>query len=1334
MLPEIYSFDADTRVWRRKDVRAFAYTDGDSIEQRIAEIIRNSSDLSVQSSELERAITDWPSLYHLGRGRINLLLPFADRLGGDTLEIGCGCGAITRALGEFGGQVLAVEGSGVRAAIAASRCRDLPNVSVVHESFDRFECDDRFDVVTLIGVLEYARKYFNVPTGKDPVVAMLEAAKRFLRPGGVLLLAIENQLGLKYFAGSPEDHVGIPMYGVEDLYLDNDVVTFGEQELRGLLRISGFQHQAWWYPFPDYKFPVSVFSEAAVTNPCCDLSPLLQDSALADPQRTPATVFSLESAWSPVFRNGLAGALANSFAVLGSEAPFDEPSEQVLAVHYASARRSAYAKQVRFVRSQPGGAVQVQHQPLFAAPDKESSTDLHIQFEETDFVGGRHWQKELVRILNRPGWNLDEVADWARVWFDAFKRHAGLEVPAVFDKLTPVAANLFDAVPRNLIVKDANQGVFIDQEWLYEAPCVLGFVVFRAIGLSFFGVTSVAQPAEGVSLSLSDLTLSLAARLGVQLSAVDLAAYIREEGKLQARVSPGHQSPLTETLFDNWTLNVRRSGSNALRIAELESEISRKERELHALGDEVHRLESFIADKVAALGGVSGELMALHRALDDKHATIAQQGSEIERLEAFAAEKQEAVSTLSGELSRLSEMLARQGSEVGRLEAFAAEKQEVVSTLSGELSCLHESLAQQSSEIKRLEAFAAEKQEAVNTLSGELLRLLESSSRQSSEIERLEAFAAEKQDAVNSLSSALSRVNETRAQQDAEIGRLEAFAAEKQQVVRVLSTEVARLNDAVVQKQGELDAASLELRRLHEAFAEKEQVVFGQGEAIARLQALLREKEREMNTQTAVMKERIDGLQLALTELEAKMEAERLYFYAEVQKRDVLLEQTSSQFEQTKLALSVTAGELNALKQTRWFRLREVLLFQPFGLRKTLHLLAIVGGGVLPRTLRQKVGPRFARALGLGGGIAEASTEAAYCVRQPPKVAVDAPRVVHVIANFMTGGSSRLVVDLIEHLGDRYRQRILTSYIPDPPAYVGIDIEECRFPEDPTPFLDYFGRTKPDFVHVHYWGDCDEPWYAKAIEAARRLHLPVIENINTPIAPHHSDAVVKYVYVSDYVRQVFGDQDPRHVTVYPGSNFDLFTRKRGEHAPDDCVGMVYRLERDKLNEESIQPFIRIAQMRPQTRVLIVGGGSLLEPFQAAVSAAGVTANFEFTGYVSYEALPSLYRRMSLFVAPVWKESFGQVSPFAMSMKVPVIGYDVGAIGEIVADPALLAPAADAEALARVAVGLLDAPDRRRQLGEMQQMRARDHFSVQAMIDNYAGLYADVARNTRKEPL
>ncbi len=121
--------------------------------------------------------------------RANVLRPFENLLKGKVLEIGAGCGAISRFLGETGGQILSLEGSPRRASIAASRTRDLPNVTVLAERFDEFNTDERFDAITLIGVLEYASMFSD---HENPSQKMLERIRSLLKPDGHLFIAIET--------------------------------------------------------------------------------------------------------------------------------------------------------------------------------------------------------------------------------------------------------------------------------------------------------------------------------------------------------------------------------------------------------------------------------------------------------------------------------------------------------------------------------------------------------------------------------------------------------------------------------------------------------------------------------------------------------------------------------------------------------------------------------------------------------------------------------------------------------------------------------------------------------------------------------------------------------------------------------------------------------------------------------------------------------------------------------------------------------------------------------------------------------------------------------------
>ena len=342
------------------------------------------------------------------------------------------------------------------------------------------------------------------------------------------------------------------------------------------------------------------------------------------------------------------------------------------------------------------------------------------------------------------------------------------------------------------------------------------------------------------------------------------------------------------------------------------------------------------------------------------------------------------------------------------------------------------------------------------------------------------------------------------------------------------------------------------------------------------------------------------------------------------------------------------------------------------------------------------------------------------------------PRVLHAIGNFMTGGSTRLVVDLFEHLGHRFEQEVITRDKPNLPSYTGIKVCEYKRFTHPRQVLSYLKEFKPNIIHVHYLGhhgnkysELDWKWYNNVFQAAHAFGCKIIENINIPVEPYISDAISYYVYVSDYVKRRFGRLGERNITIYPGSNFTLFSRQNEMSIPDDCIGMVYRLEGDKLNERSIDVFIKVIQRRKKTRALIVGGGRYLETYRTMVHQAGVSDAFTFTNYVAYEELPALFARMSIFVAPVHRESFGQVSPFAMHMGIPVVGYNVGALEEIIGDRELLVAPGDSDTLADRIITLLDDRERRLRIGAMNRQRTQQLFSVEAMINKYSALYDEM---------
>lgn len=331
------------------------------------------------------------------------------------------------------------------------------------------------------------------------------------------------------------------------------------------------------------------------------------------------------------------------------------------------------------------------------------------------------------------------------------------------------------------------------------------------------------------------------------------------------------------------------------------------------------------------------------------------------------------------------------------------------------------------------------------------------------------------------------------------------------------------------------------------------------------------------------------------------------------------------------------------------------------------------------------------------------------------------PRIMHAIPNVYLGGSTQLIVDLFDFLGHKYEMQVMTSALPAGQRHEGMIIHELREPTTVEAIYDLLTKFQPDVVHVSYWGDVDTPWYDKVFAAASRYGCKIIENVNTPVVPYRQPDIVRFIYVSEYVRREFGSNSPHEIVIHPGIDLERFAPPTNiDLDAANSVGMVYRLEPDKLNIGSIEPLIQVVKARPRTRVVIVGNGSLFEPFLQRVTAAGVRDNFVFTGYVPYSELPAYYRMFRIFVAPVWKESFGQVAPFAMNMGMAVAGYNVGALSEILGYEDTLG--SSVEECARKIVELLDSPAQAEHYGRLNRERAQAHYAIEAMCRAYDRVY------------
>lgn len=447
----------------------FAYSDGFEVEERIYRILRETKDLGIFSRELCSRITDWPSEYHFSPMRHNLLRHINFKPTDRVLELGCGCGAITRQIGESGANTSSIEGSMLRAQCAAERCRDLPNVKVYCANFQDISLAPEYDYVTLIGVLEYSSMFF---VGGEPFKQCLEIAKSALKANGKLIVAIENRLGLKYFLGFSEDHTSNVYDGLQDFYDKDTARTFGKKELTDLLHDNGFLSVDFSCPFPDYKMPKAVIFELGIRTSHFSVSDIISQIKSRDYSYPEKKLPTESFIWSQLENNGLLADLSNSFLVQASLYKRIENKSE-LARYYTVDRKREFNTETIFELD--GTHIMVTKNKLEAGLPSVQNP-LSQVLHEGNYVEGQcldyFMDKAIVR--NR----FDEFVAYFKLWLN-FIFDNGLELlnsDNIF--MSIIKSNFIDCKPRNIIINNGEL-VLIDAEWSYNKPCTVYSLVIR---------------------------------------------------------------------------------------------------------------------------------------------------------------------------------------------------------------------------------------------------------------------------------------------------------------------------------------------------------------------------------------------------------------------------------------------------------------------------------------------------------------------------------------------------------------------------------------------------------------------------------------------------------------------------------------------------------------------------------------------------------------------------------------------------------------------------------------------------------------------------------------
>jgi glycosyltransferase involved in cell wall biosynthesis len=184
---------------------------------------------------------------------------------------------------------------------------------------------------------------------------------------------------------------------------------------------------------------------------------------------------------------------------------------------------------------------------------------------------------------------------------------------------------------------------------------------------------------------------------------------------------------------------------------------------------------------------------------------------------------------------------------------------------------------------------------------------------------------------------------------------------------------------------------------------------------------------------------------------------------------------------------------------------------------------------------------------------------------------------------------------------------------------------------------------------------------------------------------------------------------------------------------DVAVGIASRLIPLKGHDFLIESFADARRANSSVVLLVAGEGPLRKRLERDAAVKLPAASYRFLGFVP--DMRSFMAACDLLVLPTMPElgeGFGLAALEAMAAGRPVIATDIASLPEIVVanETGLLVDPRDRSALVRALVQLASDPAQRASLGHAAQQRARDRFSLAAMIDETERVYEDVVREDR----
>jgi len=305
-----------------------------------------------------------------------------------------------------------------------------------------------------------------------------------------------------------------------------------------------------------------------------------------------------------------------------------------------------------------------------------------------------------------------------------------------------------------------------------------------------------------------------------------------------------------------------------------------------------------------------------------------------------------------------------------------------------------------------------------------------------------------------------------------------------------------------------------------------------------------------------------------------------------------------------------------------------------------------------------------------------------------------------------------------------------------------------RVPVDPIKLIRELARFHPDIIHNHSMSVMG----MQVLVAARILGIPILGTCHVYLAgflnyaPVSLEGLPMIEKAAWQYTVIFFNRFP-HVTT-PSECMRQKLLSSGLHVPSTVVSNgvdtslfhprswhshsnprtltalhVGRLGYEKRVDLVLRAFARLSHTFPQARLMIVGDGPQSPLLQSLAEDLGVARRVNFTGKISHDQLPNLYRQADLFVTASPIETQGLVVLEAMACGLSIVGVNALALPELIhpGENGFLTQAGDDLALSGTIAGLLQSETLRQKMGNASHQIAFQH-NLPSVAERYEAIY------------